>query len=148
MCVKGGGGEGDMGRAREPAGGGVCTHLGQSQRRAAAADRGTDDGHAYLTDREEGSDGGHQPDEVAVVHRVSLKAGRTVTVPLGSPSRGGNLTVHVLDIKQLSLPTLFYSVLVSLSVFGPFQLYFILKLSRQPSAFSLCSVPLALFLPY
>ena len=35
----------------------------------------------------------------------------------GSPSRGGDATVYVFDINQQSLPTLFYSVLVSVSVF-------------------------------
>ena len=38
-------------------------------------------------------------------------------VPAGSPSRGGDVTVHVCDINQPSLPTPFYSVLVSISVF-------------------------------
>ena len=37
-------------------------------------------------------------------------------VPAGSPSRGGDVAFHVMDINQLSLPTLFYSVLVSVSV--------------------------------
>ena len=39
------------------------------------------------------------------------------TVPAGSPSRGGDVTVYVPGIDQPSLPTLFYSVLVSVSVF-------------------------------
>ena len=39
------------------------------------------------------------------------------TVPAGSPSRGGDVTVHVKDINQPSMPTPFYSVLVSVSVF-------------------------------
>ena len=34
-----------------------------------------------------------------------------------SPSRGGDVAVYVLDINQPSLPTPFYSVLVSVSVF-------------------------------
>ena len=38
-------------------------------------------------------------------------------VPAGSPSRGGDVAVYVLDINQLSLPTLFNSVLASTSVF-------------------------------
>ena len=37
-------------------------------------------------------------------------------VPADSPSRGGDVAVYALDIKQPSLPTPFYSVLVSLSV--------------------------------
>ena len=38
-------------------------------------------------------------------------------VPAGSPSRGGDVTVYVPDINQPSLPTPFYYVLVSVSVF-------------------------------
>ena len=38
-------------------------------------------------------------------------------VPAGSPSRGGDVTVCVSDRNQPSLPTPFYSVLVSVSVF-------------------------------
>ena len=34
-----------------------------------------------------------------------------------SPSRGGDVAVYVFDINQPSLPTPFYSVLVSTSVF-------------------------------
>ena len=37
--------------------------------------------------------------------------------PAGSPSRGGDVTVHVTDINQPSLPTPFYYVRVSVSVF-------------------------------
>ena len=37
-------------------------------------------------------------------------------VPTGSPSCGGDVAVYVFDINQQSLPTLFYSVLVSVSV--------------------------------
>ena len=38
-------------------------------------------------------------------------------VPAGSPSRGGDVTVYVSDLNQLSLPTLFHYILVSVSVF-------------------------------
>ena len=38
-------------------------------------------------------------------------------VPTGSPSRGGDVGVHVFNINQPSSPTPFYSVLVSISVF-------------------------------
>ena len=48
-----------------------------------------------------------------------------VTVPKGSPSHGGDVMVYIKDINQPSLPTLFYSVLASISVFMAFQLYFI-----------------------
>ena len=36
---------------------------------------------------------------------------------MGSPSRGGYVVVYVFGINQLSLPTLFSSLLVSISVF-------------------------------
>ena len=48
-----------------------------------------------------------------------------VWVPAGSPSRGGDVVVHIFDINQQSLPSPLYSVLVSISVSWPFQLYFI-----------------------
>ena len=38
-------------------------------------------------------------------------------VPAGSPSCGGDYAAYVFDINQPSLPTPFYSVLVSVSVF-------------------------------
>ena len=37
--------------------------------------------------------------------------------PTGSRSRGGDVAVYVFEINQPSLPTPFYSVLVSVSVF-------------------------------
>ena len=37
-------------------------------------------------------------------------------VPAGSPSRGGDVAVYVFDVNQPSLPTPYYSVLVSVSV--------------------------------
>ena len=46
-------------------------------------------------------------------------------VPAGSLSRSGDVTIHVKDINQPSLPTPFYSDLVSISLLWPFQLYFI-----------------------
>ena len=36
-------------------------------------------------------------------------------VSTGSPSHGGDVAVYVFDISQPSLPTPFYSVLVSVS---------------------------------
>ena len=46
-------------------------------------------------------------------------------VPVGSPSRGGDVTVYVKDVNQPSSPTPFHFVLVSISVLWPVQLYFI-----------------------
>ena len=56
---------------------------------------------------------------------MGLKMKHTVTtrmilhfrVPAGSPPRGGDVAVYVSDVNQLSLPTPFYSLLVSVSVF-------------------------------
>ena len=41
----------------------------------------------------------------------------SVQVPAGSPSRGGDVAVQLFDINQPSLPSPFYSALVSVSVF-------------------------------
>ena len=60
-------------------------------------------------------------------------------VPTGSPSRGGDVTVYVFNINQQSLPTPFYSVLVSVSVLCPFSYMLFHKFSQQFFAFSLCS---------
>ena len=64
----------------------------------------------------------------------------SLRVPTGSPSRGGDVAVYVFDINQPGLPTPFYSVLVSVSVFsGPFNCISFHKFSRQFSVFFLCS---------
>ena len=64
-----------------------------------------------------------------------------MVVPGGSSSRGGDVAVFVFDINQPSLPTLFHSVLESISVVMALSAVFhsIDKFSRQLSAFSLCS---------
>ena len=59
-------------------------------------------------------------------------------VPAGSPSRGGEVVVCVFDINQPSLPSPFYSVLVSVSVFMALTCISFHKFSRQLSTFSLC----------
>ena len=46
-------------------------------------------------------------------------------VPASSPSCGGDVAVYVPDINQSSLPTSFYSVPVSFSVFMSFSTYII-----------------------
>ena len=48
-----------------------------------------------------------------------------IGVPAGSPSRGGDDTVYVLDINQPSLPTLLILFLCLFRSLWPFQLYFI-----------------------
>ena len=60
-----------------------------------------------------------------------------VFVSTGSPSRGGHIAVHVFDVNQPSLPTPLYYVLVSISVYDPFNCISFHKFSRQLSAFSL-----------
>ena len=69
------------------------------------------------------------------------------TVPAGSPSRGGDVAVYVSDINQPSLPTPFYSVLVSVSVFMALSNVFHFINSPDNSPFS-HSVLLVLSLPY
>ena len=68
-------------------------------------------------------------------------------VPAGSPSHGGNVMVYVLDINQPSLPTLFYFVLVSVSVFMAFStvIHSINSPNNSPLSHSVLRV---LFLPY
>ena len=60
-------------------------------------------------------------------------------VPMGSPSRGGVVVVYVFDINQQSLPTSFYSVSVSISVFVALSTVFHSINSFNNSAFSFCS---------
>ena len=62
------------------------------------------------------------------------------TSPAGSRSRGGDVAVFVFDINQPSLPTPFYSVLVSISVFMALSTVFhSISSSDNFFAFSLCS---------
>ena len=61
-------------------------------------------------------------DEVFLSLSLSLSLS---LIPVGSPSRGGDVTVYVfLTETNRALPTPFYSVLVSISLLWPFQLYF------------------------
>ena len=60
-------------------------------------------------------------------------------VSAGSLSRDGDVMVYVCDINQPSLPTPFYSVLVSVSVSMALSAVFHLINSPDNSAFSLCS---------
>ena len=55
--------------------------------------------------------------------------------PAGSPSHGGDVAVYVSDINHPSLSTAFCSVLMSIFVFMPIELYFIPYIF----GFSLCS---------
>ena len=71
----------------------------------------------------------------------------TVIVPTSSPSRGGDVVVYVVDINQPSLPTPFYSVLVSVSVFMALSLVFysINSSDNSPISYSVLQV---FILPY
>ena len=68
-------------------------------------------------------------------------------VPTGSPSRGGDVVVYIYDIDQPSLPTLFYSVLVSISVFMALSTVFHSINSPDNTPFSHSVLPV-LSLPY
>ena len=57
----------------------------------------------------------------------------------GVPSRNGNVTVYVKDINQPSLPTPFYSVLVSIFVFMALSTVFHYINSPDNSPLSHCS---------
>ena len=76
---------------------------------------------------------------LASPENLDLSKVSSVQIPVGSPSRGGDIAVFVLDIDQQSLPTLFVLSLCLFLSLWSFQLYFIPKFSRQLSAFSLCS---------
>ena len=68
-------------------------------------------------------------------------------VPVGSPSRGGDVAVYVFDIR--ACPLLFFtlcSCVFFFGLYGPFSYISFHKFSRQLSAFSLCSS--GLFLPH
>ena len=70
-----------------------------------------------------------------------------IRVSAGSPSRGGYVTVYVFDINQPSLPTPFYSVLVSISVFMAPSTEFHSINSPDNSPLSHCVLPV-LILPH
>ena len=65
----------------------------------------------------------------------------TITSPTGSPSRGGDVTVYVLDINQPSSPTPFFLFCscVCFCLYGPFNCISFHKFSQQLFAFSICS---------
>ena len=60
---------------------------------------------------------------------------------MGSPSRGGDVTVFGKDINQLSMPIPFYSVLVSVSVFMALSTVFHSIISPDNSPFSHSILP-------
>ena len=68
-------------------------------------------------------------------------------VSAGSPSRGWYVTVYVKDINEPALPTPFYSVLVSISVFMALSTVFYSINSSDSSPFSHSVLPV-LSLPF
>ena len=64
---------------------------------------------------------------------------------MGSPSRGGDVAVHVFDINQPSLSTPFYSVLVSISVFMSLSTVFHSTNSPDSSPLSHSVLPVVFF---
>ena len=62
-----------------------------------------------------------------------------LNVPAGTPSRGGDVKVYVLDINQPSLPTPFILFLCLFLSYGPLTCISFHKLSRQLYVFALCS---------
>ena len=68
-------------------------------------------------------------------------------VSAGSPSRGGDVAVYVFDINQPSLPTPFYSCLVSLSVLIALSTVFHYMTSPDNSPLSHSVLPV-LYLPH
>ena len=69
---------------------------------------------------------------------------------MGSPSRGGDVTVYALNINQPSLPSPFYSVLVSISVFMALSTVFhsINSPDNSPLSHSVLSVSFFLIGPF
>ena len=67
--------------------------------------------------------------------------------PAGSPSRGGDVAVYVLDINQPNSPTCFYSLRVPISVFIALSTVFH-SINSPDNCLLPQRVLLALFLPY
>ena len=70
-----------------------------------------------------------------------------MAVPVSSPSRGGDIAIYVFEINQPNLPTLLFSILVSVSVFTALSTVFHSINSPDNSPLSHSVLPV-LFLPY
>ena len=86
-------------------------------------------------------------DGASAIALFKQPCGLVFTVPARSPSRGGDVTVFVNDTNRLSLPTPFYSVLMSVSVFMALSTVFHSITSPDNSPFSHSVLPV-LPLPY
>ena len=80
-----------------------------------------------------------------VTSTVQCHLGRVV--PTNSPSRSGGVTVYVFDINQPGLPTPFYFVLVSVSVFMALSTVFHSINSSDNSPLSHSVLPVFFLLP-
>ena len=78
---------------------------------------------------------------------IQLLPAYLLSVPMGSPSRDGDVAVYVFDMNQPSLPTLFYSVLVSISTSLALSTVFHSINSPNNSQLSHSVLPV-IFLPY
>ena len=87
------------------------------------------------------------PLPLLVLSTIYVPIHESLHVPLGSSSRGGHITVYVYGINQPSLPTPFYSLLVSISVIMALSTVFHSINSPNNSPFS-HSVLVVLALPY
>ena len=73
--------------------------------------------------------------------------GVSAEAPTGSCSCDGDVVIYVFDINQLNLPTLSYSVLMSVSVFYGLSTVFSFHNSSDNAPLSHFALPV-LFLPY
>ena len=81
------------------------------------------------------------------VEALPFSTAAFIKVPTGSPSRGGDVAVYVFDMNQPSLPTPFWSALVSVSVLMALSTVFHTIYSSDNSPLSHSVLPV-LFLPY
>ena len=74
----------------------------------------------------------HHPEEEKICGLVGV-------FPVGSPSRGGYVTVYVFEMTNRDCPLFFFCTCVCFRLYGPLNCISFHKFSRQLSAFSLCS---------
>ena len=89
----------------------------------------------------------NSPDNSPLSHSLLPILSLPYWVPAGSPLRGGDVAAYVFNISQPSLPTPFYSVLVTVSVFMALLTAFHSINSPDKSLLSHSVLPVS-FLPY
>ena len=72
----------------------------------------------------------------------------SLSLPEDSPSRGWDVAVYIFDINQPSLPTAFYSLLVSISDFLALSTTVFHSLNSPDNPLLSHSILPVLFLPY